>query len=402
VWVGIDAGKTHHHCCVVDADGRRLFSRRVANDEQPLLNLIAEVTSLGEPVAWAIDIADGGGSLVIALLVNHGQKLFYVPGRVVHSASAMYRGDGKTDARDAAVIADQARMRGDLQPLRQLAEHVVNLQMLTGHRADLSHDRVRTINRLRNQLLSYFPALERAFDYAGAIGPLKLLLGFRTPQALREIGRSALVSWLTIHKVRNPTKVAVTALAAAESQHTQLVGEDCAAEIVKRLARRIFALNDELEELDRLIEQQFRRHHQADVLISMPGFGPRLAAEFVAATGGDVTVFGTTDRLAAFAGLAPAPRDSGRIRGNLRRPQRFNRRLLRACYLAAQVSIQSCPQSRRYYDAKRAAGKRHTQAVLCLARRRSNVLWAMLRDQQPFQPEPNTTATPDAVKLLAA
>jgi transposase len=134
----------------------------------------------------------------------------------------------------------------------------------------------------------------------------------------------------------------------------------------------------------------------------MPGFGPRLAAEFVAATGGDVTVFGTTDRLAAFAGLAPAPRDSGRIRGNLRRPQRFNRRLLRACYLAAQVSIQSCPQSRRYYDAKRAAGKRHTQAVLCLARRRSNVLWAMLRDQQPFQPEPNTTATPDALKLLAA
>lgn len=62
------------------------------------------------------------------------------------------------------------------------------------HRADLSADRVRVINRLRTTLLSYFPALERAFDFAGALGPLKLLLGFRTPQALREIGRSKLVS----------------------------------------------------------------------------------------------------------------------------------------------------------------------------------------------------------------
>jgi hypothetical protein len=41
------------------------------------------------------------------------------------------------------------------------------------------------------------------------------------------------------------------------------------------------------------------------------------------------------------------------------------------------ISIQHSPASKAYYDGKRAQGKRHTQAVLALARRRVNVLWAM-------------------------
>jgi hypothetical protein len=48
VWAGIDIGKQHHHCVVVDADGKRLFSRRVVNDETELRTLIADVTVLGK------------------------------------------------------------------------------------------------------------------------------------------------------------------------------------------------------------------------------------------------------------------------------------------------------------------------------------------------------------------
>jgi hypothetical protein len=49
------------------------------------------------------------------------------------------------------------------------------------------------------------------------------------------------------------------------------------------------------------------------------------------------------------------------------------------------ISIQHSPASRAFYDSKRAQGKRHTQAVLALARRRVNVLWAMLRDHHPYE-----------------
>jgi len=103
-----------------------------------------------------------------------------------------------------------------------------------------------------------------------------------------------------------------------------------------------------------------------------------------------MTAFDSVDRLAGVSGLAPVPRDSGRISDNRRRPRRYDRRLLRACYLSAQIAIRTDPASRTYYDRKRSEGKTHTQAVLALARRRLNVLWAMLRDHAVYQP--TTTA----------
>ena len=122
----------------------------------------------------------------------------------------------------------------------------------------------------------------------------------------------------------------------------------------------------------------------------MPGFGVVLAATFLANTGGDLAAFENVDRLASVAGLAPAPRDSGRISGNHHRPRRYNRRLMRTCYLAALSSLKSSPASRAFYERKRAEGKSHKQALIALARRRINTIWAMLRDrttyQEPAQP----------------
>src|SRR5438270_3284334 len=132
LWAGIDAGKSDHHCVVIDTDGNRLLPQRVANDEIVLLDLIAAVRMLAEggEVTWAIDLNGGGAALLIALLIDADQRLLYIPGRTVYHASGGYRGDGKTDAKDAAVIADQARMRRDLQPLRPGDDIAVDLRTL--------------------------------------------------------------------------------------------------------------------------------------------------------------------------------------------------------------------------------------------------------------------------------
>jgi hypothetical protein len=103
---------------VIDTEGNRLLSRRVANDEAVLLGMLAEVSALGDEVTWAIDVRTGGAALLLAPLLAHDQKAFYISGHMVNRAAGGYRGEGKTDARDAAVIADQVRMRRDLAPLR--------------------------------------------------------------------------------------------------------------------------------------------------------------------------------------------------------------------------------------------------------------------------------------------
>ncbi|MFE2712931.1 IS110 family transposase [Streptomyces mirabilis] len=387
IWAGIDAGKTHHHCVAIDGSGQRLLSRRVANDEPELLELLADVLTLGETVTWGIDLADGGAALAITILLNHDQPVHYISGRAIHRASESYRGEGKTDAKDAAVIADQVRIRRDLHPLRASDGTVTDLKILTGRRTDLVADRTRTVNRLRAQLTGVFPGLERALDLTN-IGPLVLLTGYQTPAAIRRIGAKRLETWLRNRHVLRADQLAGTALQASERQHTSLPGEKLTAQLVHTLAKEVMALNQLVAELDKAIEARFRDHHAFDVITSLPGLGVILGAEFLAATGGDMTAFGTADRLAGFGGVAPVPRDSGKISGNLRRPQRYNRRLQRVFYISALFSIRHCEESRQFYDRKRAEGKHHTQAVLALARRRVNVLWALLRDGRCYELTP--------------
>ena len=112
--------------------------------------------------------------------------------------------------------------------------------------------------------------------------------------------------------------------------------------------------------------------------------GPILGSEFLVSVG-DLCAFESTDQLAAYAGLVPAAHDSGKRVGNHRRMRGGNKVLKRVFYQSAFASfLRGSPRSRAFYDRKRREGKKHTQALIALARRRVNVLWAMLRDEAPF------------------
>jgi transposase len=112
--------------------------------------------------------------------------------------------------------------------------------------------------------------------------------------------------------------------------------------------------------------------------------GPILGAEFLIAAG-DLSAFESADRLAAYAGLVPAAYDSGKRKGNDHRIRGGNKLLKRVFYQAAFASLRNAPESRAFCDRKRSEGKRHTQALIALAWRRVNVLWAMLRDGTTFE-----------------
>jgi transposase len=210
---------------------------------------------------------------------------------------------------------------------------------LSARRADKSADRVRAINRLQAQLLEYFPALERAFDYSRSKAALLLLTKHGTPGGIRRTGQARLHAWLKKHGTRSSAAVAQAAIDAAKSQQTTVPAQHLGELIFAALAREIITLNEELAELDALISEKVTEHRHTKVLLSMPGFGPVLAAEFLGATGGDLTVFQSADRFAGVADLAPAPRDSGRISGNHHRPRRYDRRLLRVFYLSGLSAL---------------------------------------------------------------
>jgi len=132
---------------VLDDSGRELLSCKVENDETGILKLIDDALLLAEEIVWAVDQPGGGAALLLALLWERNQRVLYVPGLTVDRARDAYRGESKTDARDAHVIADQARMRTDLGELEPGEEQIAELQLLLGWRRDLLTDRGRTITR---------------------------------------------------------------------------------------------------------------------------------------------------------------------------------------------------------------------------------------------------------------
>ena len=382
-WAGVDAGKEFHWAHVLDASGTELLSRKVQNDEADILRLIDEALSLAEEVLWAIDQPGGGAALLLALLWERAQKVLYVPGLTVDRARDTYRGESKTDARDARVIADQARMRPDLGELGPDEQEISELRLLLARRRDLITDRSRTITRLRETLLSLFPALERALDLNGK-GPLTLLTHYQSPAQLRRAGHKRVATYLRNRGVKGPNKVAHKALSAAKSQSVALPAQEVASRIVAELAGEILAFKERIARIDEEIAERFFARPEARILTSLPGMGPILGAEFLVAVG-DIRAFKSADHLAAYAGLVPAARDSGKRVGNRRRMRGGNKTLKRVFYQAAFASLRGSTESRVFYDRKRAEGKSHKQALIALARRRVHVVWAMLRDGNTFE-----------------
>ena len=116
----------------------------------------------------------------------------------------------------------------------------------------------------------------------------------------------------------------------------------------------------------------------------MPGVGVRTAARLLTEVTGKH--FATAGHLASYAGLAPVTRRSGSsIRGEYP-SRRGNKILKRALFLSAFAGLRA-PVSRTYYDRKITQGKRHNQSLIALARRRCDVLFAMLRDGTLYETE---------------
>jgi transposase len=389
-FVGVDIGKAAHYAVAVDRAGATVYRAAIDNDEAALRELVRWAGA--REAAVVVDQPGGAAALLLALCWEAGVAVGYLHGTAMARARDFYAGEGKTDPKDAFVLADVARAHpARVAWLAPTPEARARLELLCGYDADLRADANRLTNRLRALLASHWPTLERALGERLDTGPVLALLGtYPSGAALARAGAKRIVALLRAQRARRPEALAERVLEAARAQTVAVAGADVAAGLVGELAGQLGRVLARRAALAEEIERAFFALPEAAVLLSLPGIGPRLGAR-IAVELGDVRRFRTAAHLAAYAGLGPTPRQSGTsIRGNVA-SRHGNHRLKDALFLAAFASLKH-PPSRTYYDRKRAEGKRHNQAVLCLARRRVDVLHAMLTHGTPYQlPSDDTT-----------
>jgi transposase len=382
--VGIDIAKEVHWITAIDADGVVRIDRKLLNTPGDIAQLVEELAKLGGTVRIGLDVVGGIAGLAEAMLAAAGFALLHVPGLAVNRArQATPGGENKSDPRDARTIAEQVRSRTDLRPIEAATELDLEIRLLVGRRRDLVDAQTQRLGRMHDLLVGIFPGLERILDLTTK-GPLHLLTRFVTPAELRAAGKKRLVRHLkAAGGLPGVEALAERALAAAVEQTVDVPAERTTARLIRELAAEALASRARVIELDRELEALLQRHPDAALIRSLPGMGAVLTAEFIAQAG-NLSRFRSADALAAAAGIAPVLRQSGKARF-LRRAAGGNKDLKRVFYQSAFCSL-ATPDSRAFYARKRGEGKRHRQALIALARRRLDVLWAMLRNRRPFEP----------------
>jgi transposase len=387
VYLGLDVGKGEHHAVALTPNGKTLYDKALPNSEPRLRALLAKLARHGR-VLVVVDQPASIGALPVAVARDAGCLVAYLPGLTMRRIADLYPGEAKTDARDARVIADAARaMPHTLRDLQPDDETIAALQMLLGFDEDLAAEATRTSNRIRGLLTAIHPSLERV------LGPriahravLELLAELHGPAGIRAAGKDAVSELLRRHAPRMAERLATEIFTALDEQSVTVPGTDAAAVILPGLAASLAGTLSQRAGLEGEIEHLLEAHPLAKVLTSMPGIGVRTGARILVEIG-DARAFPSAAHLAAYAGLAPVTRRSGSsIRGESP-SRRGNKALKRAFFLAAFAALKD-PASRAYYDRKIAQGKRHTQALLCLARRRCDVIYAMLTNGTFYHPNP--------------
>jgi transposase len=389
-WIGFDVGKRFHWLCVLDEEGQVLLSRRVDATEERLEAACSEIAALGnaEERMVAIDLVGGPATLLETILLERGEQVRYIPGTAVNKVRDAYSGgEHKSDPKDAFVIADQLRLRWrSLREVRIREENTLELKTLVSYRKDLLQDQRRRVSRLRELLSQVFPGLEAALPDLAEKGALLTVAKVARPSDARKLGKSRLARWLKSRGSRKSEALAERALVAAKAQQRELPAARVKAALVSEIAWEIIRTKERIAELERRLEELVETEPKGEIVRSMPGMGLILTAEFLAEVD-EIGRYGSPDRFAAAAGIAPVLRASGSL-SYQRRAKKGNRALKRVFYQSAYCAISHHKKSRDYYRRKRAEGKAHHQAVIALARRRANVLWAMLRDGATYQEVP--------------
>ena len=229
------------------------------------------------------------------------------------------------------------------------------------------------------------PALERAIGHRlGQPGVRDALLKWPTPTALRSAGRTKVTNLIKKRSPRLADKVSGEIFDALDAQSVTLPAEATWGEVITDLLADLERIHVRRAELAATIEEVFLSHPLGAVLVTLCGFGPRTGARTLAEIG-DPHRFADGSALASYAGLAPTDWRSGKSINGAFQHRGGNHRLKNAMFIAAFVATQFDPHAKAYYQRKRAEGKRHNAAVICLARRRCDVILAMLRNLEPYR-----------------
>lgn len=389
IFVGIDWAEAHHDVCALDDAGRVLTKGRVGEGVEGLGRLHAMVADHAEDPAEVVIGIEIDRGLLVGALLEAGYRVYAInPFAVSRYRDRHATSGAKSDAGDAKVLAELVRT--DRQNHREVAgdtELAEAIKVLARGHQSLVWTRQRQVNQLRSTLREFYPgALVALKGELGSHEACSILGMAPTPEWGRRLTKGRIRRSLSASgRTRNLDRRAMQIYEALHAPHLEAspVLAEAYGQVVGSLVLVIDRLTHQISQLERELEERFEGHPDAEILRSLPGLGPILGARVLAEFGDDPTRYADARARRCYAGSAPITRASGKRLVVLARVAR-NRRLADACSLWAFSAMNASPGARRYYDARRARGATHHQALRALSNRLVGVLHGCLRHRSIY------------------
>ena len=387
IYVGIDIAKLNHFAAAISSDGEILIEPfKFTNDYDGFYLLLSKLAPLDQnSIIIGLESTAHYGDNLVRFLISKDFKVCVLNPIQTSSMRKNNVRKTKTDKVDTFVIAKTLMMQDSLRFLTLDDLDYIELKELGRFRQKL----VKQRTRLKIQLTSYvdqvFPELQYFFKSGLHQNSVYALLKEApTPTAIASVHMTHLAHLLEV----------------ASHGH---FGKEKAREL-RVLAQKSVGVNDSslsiqithtIEQIELLDSQLFHTELEManlvtclhSVIMTIPGIG-FINGGIILGEIGDIHRFSEPKKLLAFAGLDPSVHQSGNFQAQRTRMSKRGSRVLRYALInAAHNVVKNNATFKAYYDAKKAEGRTHYNALGHCAGKLVRVIWKMLTDEVEFNLE---------------
>lgn len=389
IYAGVDIAKADHVIAAVDETGAEV-ARPMAfkNSEAGFERCVAWLESVAQTeddVFVGMEATGHYWMACFAYLTAAGYRACVVNPMQV---SAMRRLKGlsgvKNDRIDSLLVAETLR-QGDYDQTRLATDEVQALKQLTRYHQGLKRELATVKTQAICVLDAYFPEYAGLFSDVFGAASLKVLSECPTPSEVARKRASSIAKMLSegSHGRLGADRAARVKAAARSSVGIRL-GEDAASFQIKTMVSQIEFLNATIAKVEREVEGLLERIEPN--ITTIPGVSITTGAQIVAEIG-DVKRFKNAASIVKYAGLNSGVDESGKFSAEgVPITKQGSPYLRRSLWLAANRARQYDPRLKAFYDKKRREGKPHRVAVTAVARKLCHVVYAVMRDGEPYDP----------------
>jgi transposase len=386
--VSVDVGYRRHSVAIGLPNGEVLEEFEIAHGPEGFREFFLRIEKHRKAQDCGVGVAmegyNGYARPLDSLVRSRGYRLYNINNLKLARFKEIFPGAAKKDRIDARKGLELFQLSDHLPLAKEVLQEVKGtphenevLKRLTRRRRRLVNERVRVVNNLQADLQAVCPGLLEITTEAGNQWFLNFLLSADTLPQLARLRKATLL--------KIPAVGRKYASLIQEWQKRAHFSEEAAwvSEMIQEDAKRCLELDEKVKTLETKIEQVAEDSKIAKILLSIPGFGPVCTTE-LAGEIGTVERFSKEGSLALYLGMSTLDNSSGKYQGT-KAPKHVNTRAKAAMMIALDRHRKYIPESQRYYEKKRAQGKKHNQAIRALGRHLCRIIYKMLKEQREYQ-----------------